>query len=107
MIGRILSSLFLVCCLSTGIAQAAAQSPDAVVKETADGVVNRINSQRTALDANPELIYDLVHELVIPHFDFISMSKWVLGKNWGSATEAQRKEFIEQFMKNNGAVSGI
>lgn len=97
MIGRILSSLFLVCCLVTGMAQAAAQSPDAVVKETADGVVNRIKSEKSVLDANPERIYDLVHELVIPHFDFISMSKWVLGKNWKSANEAQRNQFIEQF----------
>ena len=81
----------------TGMAQAAAQSPDAVVKETADGVISRINSERTVLDANPEKIYDLVHELVIPHFDFVSMSKWVLGKNWKAASEAQRAEFVEQF----------
>ena len=98
MIGRILSPLFLVCCLVTGMAaQAAAQSPEAVVKETADGVVNRIKSEKTALEANPHQIYELVHELVIPHFDFISMSKWVLGKNWKDANEKQRDEFIEQF----------
>lgn len=97
MIGRLVNSVFLICCLMTGMAQAAAQSPDAVVKETADGVINRINSERSVLDANPEKIYDLVHELVIPHFDFVSMSKWVLGKNWKDASESQRNEFVEQF----------
>ncbi len=98
MIGRIVNSVFLICCLMTGMAaQAAAQSPDAVVKETADGVINRINSERTMLEANPEKVYDLVNELVIPHFDFISMSKWVLGKNWKSASDVQRTEFVEQF----------
>lgn len=95
--GRVANSLFLILCLMTGIAQAAAKSPEAVVKETADGVISRIESQRSLLEANPEQVYDLVNEFVIPHFDFISMSKWVLGKNWKSASEEQRSEFIEQF----------
>jgi len=95
--GRVLNSLFLILCLVTAIAQAAAESPEAVVRQTADGVIDRIESQRSVLEANPEQIYDMVNELVIPHFDFISMSKWVLGKNWKSASESQRSEFIEQF----------
>jgi phospholipid transport system substrate-binding protein len=97
--GRVIKSLFLVLCLIAGSNQfaIAAQSPEAVVKETSDGVINRIESQRSALEANPEQVYDLVNELVIPHFDFVSMSKWVLGKNWKSASESQRTEFIGQF----------
>ncbi len=95
--GRVINSLFIALCLMTGIAQAAVKSPEAVVKETADGVISRIESQRSTLEQNPSQVYDLVNELVIPHFDFISMSKWVLGKNWKSANEAQRNEFIEQF----------
>jgi phospholipid transport system substrate-binding protein len=94
---RVIKSLFLVLCLMTGISQAAANSPGSVVKETSDGVIERIESQRSALEQNPSQIYDLVNELVIPHFDFISMSKWVLGKNWKRASETQRSEFIEQF----------
>lgn len=96
---RVIKSLFLFLCLSAGSSQIAiaAQSPDAIVKETSDGVINKIESQRSVLEANPEQIYDLVNELVIPHFDFVSMSKWVLGKNWKSASESQRADFIEQF----------
>ena len=81
----------------TGSLQAAAPSPDMVVKETADGVIDRIKTQRAELEANPEKIYDVVNELIIPNFDFVSMSKWVLGKNWKAATQAQRNEFMEQF----------
>ncbi len=97
--GRVIKSLLLVLCLLAGTGQVAAvaQSPDAVVKETSEGVISRIESQRAELEANPSHVYELVNELVIPHFDFISMSKWVLGKNWKSANEAQRNEFIEQF----------
>ena len=39
----------------------------------------------------------MVNELVIPRFDFISMSKWVLGKHWKTASETQRSKFITQF----------
>ncbi len=97
--GRVINSLFLVLCLLVGTSQfaVAAQSPDAVVKETSNGVINRIETQRSALEANPSQVYELVNELVIPHFDFVSMSKWVLGKNWKDATETQRNEFVEQF----------
>ena len=97
--GRVIKSLFLVLSLMAGTSQvvAAVQSPEAVVKETSNGVIEKIESQRSALEANPSQVYELVNELVIPHFDFISMSKWVLGKNWKSANEAQRNEFIEQF----------
>ncbi|MCZ6804429.1 MAG: ABC transporter substrate-binding protein [Proteobacteria bacterium] len=95
--GIVVNSLFLILCMMAGNTQALANSPEAVIKQTADSVITRIEAQRSALEAHPEQVYDLVNELVIPHFDFISMSKWVLGKNWKAASEAQRSEFIEQF----------
>ncbi|GJM05085.1 MAG: toluene tolerance family protein [marine bacterium B5-7] len=94
---RVVNSLILILSMVAGIAQAAMETPDAVVKQTADAVIERIQSQRSELDANPSKIYDVVNELVIPHYDFTSMSKWVLGKNWKSASEAQRSDFIAQF----------
>ena len=39
----------------------------------------------------------MVNQLIIPRFDFVSMSKWVLGKHWKQASEEQRSEFIIQF----------
>lgn len=95
---RGIKSLFLSLIIAiTSPVAIAAQSPDAVVKEASSGVISRIESERSALEANPEQIYNLVNELVVPHFDFISMSKWVLGKNWKEASAAQRTDFVEQF----------
>ncbi len=68
-----------------------------VVRSTTDQTVTRLRAQKPDLEAHPEKIYDLIHELVIPHFDFPSMSKWVLGSNWRNATDAQRDAFIAQF----------
>ena len=90
-----LGCLFSILCFSVGIAWSA--TPNEVVKETAEGVISHIESNRSLLEANPEKIYDMVNELVIPRFDFISMSKWVLGKHWKTASETQRSKFITQF----------
>lgn len=69
-----------------------------VIQETATDVIERIRGDKQKLDENPETVYGLVDELIIPHFDFTSMSKWVLGKKyWTAATEQQRIDFIDQF----------
>ncbi len=81
-----------------GPARVEALTAEAVVQETVDAVIARINVERETLKANPGSIYDLVNELIIPHFDFISMSKWILGKKvWKGATGQQREHFVEEF----------
>ena len=94
---RVVNSLILILCITASVVQAAVETPDLIIKQTADAVIERIKSQRTALDADPSKIYAVVNELVIPHYDFTSMSKWVLGKNWKTASEEQRSNFITQF----------
>jgi phospholipid transport system substrate-binding protein len=83
--------------LVMGIAQANTQSAGDIVKATADQVISRIADNRDVLDAHPEQMYGLINELVIPHFDFTSMSKWVLGKNWRHASDIQREKFVNEF----------
>ena len=80
------------------IAQAKAQSAQEVVMATADQVLARLVAERADIEANPRKLYSLINELVIPHFDFLSMSKWVLGKtNWRSSSEGQREQFVNEF----------
>tara|TARA_B100000953_G_scaffold298797_1_gene296665 strand:+ start:1504 stop:2124 length:621 start_codon:yes stop_codon:yes gene_type:complete len=96
MIGKNLKWFLLILCFMIGVAKAVA-SPDDVVKVTADGVISHIENNRSVLEKNPGKIYEMVDQLIIPRFDFISMSKWVLGKHWKQASEVQRSEFITQF----------
>ena len=86
-------------CLSLGFTPALAGTSTAgeIVKTTADQVIARLKSDREELNVHPELIYDLVDELIIPHFDFTSMSKWVLGQNWRTANDTQQEQFVDQF----------
>lgn len=92
----LLSCLLTLSLLATP-ATAAAHPAQEVVKGTANRVLDRLEAEKQALQQNPERIYALVYELIIPHFDFKSMSKWVLGRNWRSATEDEREQFTEEF----------
>ena len=94
---RAVAALYCALMLVMGTVDAATQSARDVVKSTADNVLERIIKDREELESHPERIYDLINELVIPHFDFQSMSRWVLGTTWKDASEAQRDAFIEQF----------
>ena len=94
---KVVAGVVLLLAVFSAGAQAAAESAEQVVKTTTDQVLARIASEKAELNAHPERIYELLHELVIPHFDFDGMSKWVLGRAWVHATPEQRKEFIQQF----------
>jgi len=76
---------------------AAAETAGDVVKNTSSRVLERLEIEKAQLDAYPGRIYELINELVIPHFDFFSMSRYVLGTAWRSATEQQQQVFVEQF----------
>ncbi len=71
--------------------------PQALVKNTSERMLSVLREQREQLKKNPELIYGLVDDIVIPHFDFTRMSRWVLGKYWRQATPEQRKRFANEF----------
>ena len=87
--------LLILCFIFNGVK--AISLPSDVVKATAESVISHIEENRSVLEKNPEKIYDMVNQLIIPRFDFVSMSKWVLGKHWKQASEEQRSEFIIQF----------
>ena len=87
--------LFL--CLSVSLTGQAASGPQELVKETTDQTLSRLQRDREALQKNPDGIYDLVKEIITPHFDFVRISAWVLGKYWRTASKEQKLRFITAF----------
>lgn len=94
-----MKSLLLVLMLSCSLVMPvwAAQSPDQLVQETSKLMLAKLKEERDVIKKNPERIYDLVQQIVLPHFDFEYMSQLVLAKNWKRATDAQRKAFVGEF----------
>ncbi len=68
-----------------------------LVQETTDKVLARLKIDSEKLKADSDLIYPLVEDLVLPHFDFHRMSIWVLGKNWRTASSEQQQQFTVEF----------
>lgn len=86
--------------LAAGTAWAAtAQPQDALkmVKQTADQMLTALRTHHDELQQHPDRIYDLVQKIVLPHFDFETISRWVLGKYWRRATPQQRQRFTDEF----------
>lgn len=80
----------------SGVA-AAATAPDVLVKETADKVLAKVIANKSVYTANRGKLFSMVNAIVLPHFDFVVMSKRVLGKHWKSASSAEKKAFVKEF----------
>ncbi len=67
------------------------------VRESTQEVLDRLQSDRDKLEANPKYIQVIVEELIVPHFDFATMSHLVLGKYWHELSESERICFLHGF----------
>ncbi len=75
------------------------QDAQSTVKDTSEKVIARVKTEREVLRANPLRLHKLVDELIFPNFDFLRISRWVLGKHWQGASPQQKARFIEEFRK--------
>jgi phospholipid transport system substrate-binding protein len=63
------------------------------------------NTLEEIVKQDPDIIYDeqrlrvIAHDVVLPHVDMRTMSRWVLGKNWRKATPEQRDAFVIEFQE--------
>ena len=94
-----LTGLLLVMQLyfSNLLAAADIVAPDVMLKQTSDEVIAILKDKREQLKDDPSLVYDLVHEYILPHLDEVTIAKLALGKNWRQATREQKLQFIDEF----------
>jgi len=83
--------------LSSFVVAATVQDPQSIVRETGDRVLAEVTARKADLEANPDLIYPLVQETVVPHFDFRRMSRSALGRFWRKATDEQKVAVTNEF----------
>jgi phospholipid transport system substrate-binding protein len=83
--------------LSSFAVAATIEDPQRIVRNTGDRVLAEVTERRAELEADPSLIYPLVEDTVVPHFDFRRMSQAALGRFWRKADEAQRQAVTDEF----------
>ncbi len=86
--------LFGLC--HTAIAQQ--EQPDVMLQRVTKEMIDALKKNDKALQQSPGKIYDIIETILVPHIDWIAMSRWVVGRNaWQSASEDQKKRFVVQF----------
>ncbi len=89
--------LLAVYLLLASTAQAAVMGPDELIKHTSEKVLKTLEDNKALYEKQPEKILTLINEIILPHLDFVAMSKLALGKNWRKASKEQRQRFVEAF----------
>ena len=83
--------------LASVTVQAADLTPDALAKNTTNEVLEIIKRDQSIQAGNQKKVLELVEAKVLPHFDFMHMTKLAVGKNWPRATPAQQQELVKEF----------
>ncbi|MCG6887323.1 MAG: ABC transporter substrate-binding protein [Proteobacteria bacterium] len=91
-------ALFISMTAWLGLAQAEnTADPRELLESSSRLMVAQLNANQDEIRRNPQVVNQLVEEYILPHIDFISASKWVLGKHWRRASQEQKLDFVRQF----------
>ena len=88
---------FLAALLPLSAAAQAQESPDAMVKRIADDVIAVVKSDKDLQAGNSAKVVQLAEQKVLPHFDFVRMTRLAVGRSWSQATPQQREALTKAF----------
>ena len=74
-----------------------AMAPDALARKVTDEVLALLRSDKGIQSGNTARVIDLVETKVLPHFDFVRMTRLAVGVNWRQASPEQQKALANEF----------
>jgi len=95
---RLLAAMVLFSLLSTVSFANELLSPEQLTRNTADEVLSILRKDHNITQDQAQ-VQRLVDEKVLPYFDFQRMTQLAMGRNWRSASPAQKEELVKQFRK--------
>jgi phospholipid transport system substrate-binding protein len=75
-------------------------APQELIESTAGKLLAALDADRALAKKDPARVRELVDTILLPHFDTDYSARLVLGKHWRTATEDQRKRFIDAFYQS-------
>lgn len=75
----------------------AAMGPEQLIKQTSDRVLAEIKANADVYQSNPQRIYQLVDDVVLPHFDFSAMTDLALGSYKDKVNGEQKPTIVNEF----------
>lgn len=97
---KTLSTIFVATFMAFGTAWAQAEaieSPSVFLERTSNQVIQILRDDHELLQKEPERVYKIIDDYILPHLDDVTMAKLALGKNWKKATKQQKLEFVGEF----------
>lgn len=73
------------------------EPPVHLLERTSAEVIKILRDDHELLKKEPERVYKIVDDYILPHLDDVTMAKLALGKNWKLATNEQKIEFVNEF----------
>jgi len=73
------------------------ESPVELLERTSTQVIKILRDDHELLKNEPDRIYKVIDDYILPHLDDVTMAKLALGKNWKKATREQKLQFVEEF----------
>jgi len=83
--------------LSFSPAFAQDESPTAVIESAVTLFAEKMDGRHDELASDPDALYALIDEILLPRFDRKFAAQMVMAKHWRVADEEQRARFIEAF----------
>lgn len=93
---KIIQILLVSTALMFSSIASATVSADVFVKSIADDVITILKKDKE-LQSDPEKIYALAEDKILPNFNFDRVSRLVLGKNYTKASKEQQEAFQKEF----------
>ncbi len=91
---KYLLSLFIFVCLPVF----AASSPMDMLQSTSNQALAQLKQNQATLKTNPKVVYQIVNNILAPHFAMQEMARMVVGRNaWNAASPSDRAQFVQQF----------
>ncbi|VAW53605.1 Uncharacterized ABC transporter, auxiliary component YrbC [hydrothermal vent metagenome] len=72
-------------------------SPAVLLETISQQVITILKKDHDLLQKEPNRVYGIIDEYVLPHLDEVTMAKLALGKNWKKATKKQKQVFVTEF----------
>lgn len=95
LIARFVSSIALSFLAFSVAAQDLA--PDALVKSVTNDVLQIVRTDKDIQSGSTQRAIQLIEQKVLPHFDFVHMTRLAVGKDWRSASPDQQKALAVEF----------
>ena len=97
MLKRILTVVSLAGVLFASAAAQAQQTPDALIQQVSNEVIDTIKADKAIQAGNLQRINALVDAKVMPHVNFERMTASAVGRYWRQATPEQQKRLQDEF----------